>query len=186
MLKESGWLPTVADSTGRAHPPHAHAARVHCNTLASPRHIHPHLTCDTPLLFIVLVDVSFRAARNAKRTKAAAAIAIQRWRRQLVHARTESARAHRELATRRWAVDKLHAAYARRWRFQVAALRERRRKFEEEEAVRLCSSFSEVSELGCMQVQHVFVVVGAGKKTRTEYDLQNLSGSTTAVSCVRI
>ena len=37
-----------------------------------------------------------------------------------------------------------------------------------------------------MQVQHVFVVVGAGKKTRTVYDLQNLSGSTTAVSCVRI
>lgn len=33
-------------------------------------------------------------------------------------------------------MDKLHAAYARRWRFEVAARKERRLKHEEEEEVR--------------------------------------------------
>lgn len=101
--------------------------------------IHPHLSRETSIYWYPHV-FSFRAAKNAKRTEAAAAIAIQRWQRQLVHARVESARAQQELARRRWAVGKLHAAYARRWRFQVATLRDRRRKFEAEEEVRFLSS----------------------------------------------
>ena len=45
----------------------------------------------------------------------------------------EAAAARQEAARRRWAVDKLHSAYAKRWRFEVSARRERRRKLEEEE-----------------------------------------------------
>lgn len=88
------------------------------------------------MLMLMLVRVYFRAKRNSKRAEAAAAIAIQRRQRQLVQARVESARAQREVARRRWAVDKLHAAYAKKWRFEVAARRDRRRKFEQEEEVR--------------------------------------------------
>lgn len=58
---------------------------------------------------------------------------IQRWRRQLAQARLDTARAQQEVARRRWAVDKLHSAYANRWRFEVAARREWRLKMEEEE-----------------------------------------------------
>lgn len=91
----------------------------------------------------ILAHVSFRAKKNAKGTDAAAAMTIQRWQRQLVHGRVESARAQHEAARRRWAVDKLHAAYARRWRFEVAARRDRRRKLEkEEEEVRFCCNRS--------------------------------------------
>eukprot|EP00903_Cladosiphon_okamuranus_P019699 g18102.t1 len=77
-----------------------------------------------------------RSKKNPRRTDAAAAIVIQRWQRHLVQSREESARAQKELARRRWAADKLHAAYARRWRFEVAARIERRLKLEEEEEAR--------------------------------------------------
>lgn len=69
---------------------------------------------------------------RSKRTEAAAAMVIQRWQRQLVQARLDAARAQQEVARRRWAVDKLHSAYAKRWRFEVAARREWRLKMEEE------------------------------------------------------
>lgn len=75
----------------------------------------------------------FRAGKNPKRTDAAAAMVIQRWRRQLAQARLEMVRAQQEAARRRWAVDKLHSAYAKRWRFGVAACRERRLRLEEDE-----------------------------------------------------
>ncbi len=80
--------------------------------------------------------LSVRAKQNAKRKEAAAAIVIQRWQRQRSHARAEAAAACEEASRRRWAVDKLHSAYAKRWRFEVSARRERRRKLEEEEKVR--------------------------------------------------
>ncbi|CAM9109953.1 unnamed protein product [Ectocarpus sp. 4 AP-2014] len=73
-----------------------------------------------------------RGNKNPKRTAAAAAMVIQRWQRRVAAARVETARARQEVAKRRWAVDKLHFAYANRWRFEVAARRERRQKWEEE------------------------------------------------------
>ncbi|CAM9608766.1 unnamed protein product [Ectocarpus fasciculatus] len=73
-----------------------------------------------------------RGNKNPKRTAAAAAMVIQRWQRRVAAARVETARARQEVANRRWAVDKLHSAYANKWRFEVAARRERRQKWEEE------------------------------------------------------
>lgn len=68
-----------------------------------------------------------------KRSEAVAAMVIQRWQRRVVQSRLETARAREEVASRRWAVDKLHSAYAKMWRFEVAARRERRQQWEEEE-----------------------------------------------------
>ncbi|CAM9488797.1 unnamed protein product [Scytosiphon promiscuus] len=79
---------------------------------------------------------SAKTHRYFKRAEAAAAMVIQRWQRRLVEKRLETARAQQEVAARRWAVEKLHSAYAKRWRFEVAARKERRQQWEEEEAKR--------------------------------------------------
>lgn len=81
-------------------------------------------------------------------------------------------------------MGKLHAAYARRWRFQVATLRDRRRNFEAEEEVRFLSSSFGV----CMQV--MFRVSGGGRGdgegTRTENHLtasETITAVSTNVAC---
>lgn len=138
MASWDGWLPWMADST----PTHVHArARTRRSSSIKSLTLLRSIHSPTPIVrakhpYSMLVHVSCRSKKNSKRTDAAAAIAIQRWQRQLVQARVKSARAHQEVGRRRWAVDKLHAAYAKRWRFGVAARRDRRRKFEEEEEVR--------------------------------------------------
>lgn len=56
---------------------------------------------------------------------------IQRWQRGLVEAREAAARANEDAACRRWAVQKLHKAYANRWRWALAARKQRRLQWEE-------------------------------------------------------
>lgn len=67
-----------------------------------------------------------------KKREVAAAVVIQRWRRGLVEAREAAVRANEIAADRRWAVRKLHRAYANRWRFVLAARKRRRLQWEEE------------------------------------------------------
>lgn len=115
---------------------------------------------------------TLRPKKDARRKQSAAAMVIQRWQRQLRWSRVEAVRAREELARRRWAVDRLHAAYAGRWQFAVAVRRERRRKLEEQreqEEVRVLARGSR-NCVFCMRGMQLFLRVNPPPPTTTTHD----------------